>query len=149
METVPLNPLGKKDIKILESALLVSAIFSPEVIEKIKDPKERVTWVDSLAVAAAAFARKKAGMSITEIAEELGRSESTIMNHLEGKTEAGKIIQKVYEELVRNKGEVRVKVVEDSATSKKLEELRSKLDLLENKLKEVIEVFDDIKRTVE
>jgi len=140
METVPLSPISKEDISKLETALLVQAIFDPEVIEKIKDPKERVTWVDSLAVAAGAFARRKAGMSITEIADELGRSESTIRNHIEGKTEAGKIIQKVYEKLVKNKGKLEIEIVEESISKKKLEELKMKLRELEENLKKVIDI---------
>ena len=149
MESVPLQPLGKEDIKKLEAALLVSALFSPEVIEKIKDPHERVSWVDSLAVAAAALARRKAGMSITEIAEELGRSESTIMNHLEGKTEAGKIIQKVYDHLVANKGVLEVKLAEESISEKKLQNLKSRIEEIESKLKEIIDLFDELRKSLE
>ena len=149
MEVVPLQPLSKEDIKKLETALLVAALFDPEVIEKIKDPHERITWVDSLAVAAAAFARRKAGMSVEEIAEELGRSEVTIRHHLEGKTEAGKIIQKVYERLVKSKGVLEVKMIDESVAQKKLEKVKAKLDELEQKLKEVVDLFDEIKKEVE
>jgi len=149
MEEIPLQPLGKKEISLLGTALLIGALFDPEVLEKIKNPTDRVTWVDSLAVAAAAFARRKAGMSITEIAEEIGRSESTIRNHLEGKTEAGKIIQKIYEKLVERRGKLEIKILENVELEKKLKDLKLKIEELENKLKEVINIFDDIKKILE
>ena len=149
MDIVPLQPLGKQDISKLETALLVGALFDSEVIEKIKDPKERVTWVDSLAVAAGAFARRKAGMSITEIADELGRSESTIRNHLEGKTEAGKIIQKIYQKLVDNKGHLEIKLIDESVNQKKLEEVRSKIEAMEDSLRGLVEIFDELKKLIE
>ncbi|RLI30434.1 MAG: transcriptional regulator, partial [Candidatus Hecatellales archaeon] len=78
MSEVPLSPVGKEEIHRLESALLVGTLFRPEVLEELRDPTERLTWVDSLAVAAAALAREKAKMPVSRIAEELGRSEATI-----------------------------------------------------------------------
>jgi len=145
MENIPLQPLSRKDIYMLETALLVSALFDAEVLEKIKNPSDRVTWVDSLAVVDA-LARKKSGMSITEIAEEIGRSESTIRNHLEGKTEAGRIILKVYEKLVEQGGKLEIRVLEATELEKKVKELKAKLEDLENKLKGVIDTFDEIKK---
>jgi len=139
---VPLQPMGKQDIQLLETALLVAALFHPQVIEKIKNPADRVTWVDSLAVAAAAFARRKAGMSVTEIAEELGRSESTIRNHLEGKTEAGKIIQMVYEDLVKKGGEFEVTIVEAAEMKTKLQRIKEALQEVVNKLEEVLKELE-------
>ena len=59
---------------------------------------------DSLAVAAGALAREKAGIPVSRIAEELGRSEATIRNHLGGRTEAGRLVWETYEMLRR--GEV-------------------------------------------
>lgn len=59
MVEVPLNPIGREEIHRLESVLLFATLFRPEVIELIKDPAERLTWVDSLAVAAGAIAREK------------------------------------------------------------------------------------------
>jgi len=149
MEVVPLQPLGKEDVKKLETALLVAALFDPEVIEKIKNPHDRVTWVDSLAVAAAALARRKAGMTIEQIADDIGRSETTIRNHLEGKTEAGKIIQKVYEKLVKNKGVLEIRMIDEGIAEKKIEKLKEKLDEFESKLKELVDLFDQIKREIE
>jgi probable regulatory domain-containing protein len=66
-----------------------------------EDPKDRITWIDSLAVAAGALAREKAGMSVSRIADELGRGEQTIRAHLTGKTEAGKLVRETYEMLLK------------------------------------------------
>jgi predicted transcriptional regulator len=63
---VPLKPLGREDIQKLEAVLLLGtcARARKDVIEKMRsaDPKDRITWIDSLAVAAGALAREKAGM---------------------------------------------------------------------------------------
>jgi hypothetical protein len=68
-------------------------------LELIKDLNERSTWIDSLTIAAAAYARYKAGMTISLIADELGRSEKTIRNHISGKTKAGSLIIETYEKI--------------------------------------------------
>ena len=54
-----------------------------------------------MAVAAGALAREKAGMSVTRIADELGRGEQTIRSHLTGRTEAGKLVRETYEMLLK------------------------------------------------
>ena len=54
-----------------------------------------------MAVAAAALAREKAKMTVSQIADELGRSEATIRNHLGGKTKAGQIVRETYERFLR------------------------------------------------
>jgi len=72
---IPLNPIGKQDIHKLETILLAATLFRPEVLDMIRSSVERLTWVDSLAVAAGALAREKAGMTLSEIADELGRTE--------------------------------------------------------------------------
>ena len=54
-----------------------------------------------MAVAAAALAREKAKMTVSQIADELGRSEATIRNHLGGKTKAGQIVKETYERFLR------------------------------------------------
>ena len=105
---VPLKPLGKREIQQLEIALIIGTLYRPEVLELIRDPAERATWMDSLAVAAAAFARHKAGVPVTQIAEELGRSEHSIRNHINEKTKAGKLVAETYEKLKR--GELRLVV---------------------------------------
>jgi probable regulatory domain-containing protein len=101
MNEVPLSPVGREEIHKLEAVLLVNSILRPDVLEELRSSEERVTWVDSLAVAAAALAREKAKMSISKIAEELGRTEVTIRNHLQGKTRAGEIVKETYEKIAR------------------------------------------------
>jgi Predicted transcriptional regulators len=91
-KSIPLNPLGKNDIKKLETFLIIGTLYRPEILELIKDPNERSTWIDSLAIAAAAYARYKAGMPISLIADELGRSEETIRNHISGKTKGSSLV---------------------------------------------------------
>ena len=85
---IHLNPVGRQDIHKLESVLLVTTLLRPEVLDMIRASTERLTWVDSLAVAAGALAREKAGMTLTQIAEELGRTEQTIRKHLKEESKA-------------------------------------------------------------
>ncbi len=101
MSEVSLSPVGREQIHRLESALLIGSILRPDVIEELRNPEERLTWVDSLAVAAAALAREKAKLSVSQIADEIGRSEATIRNHLQGKTKAGQIVRETYERFAR------------------------------------------------
>jgi len=108
LSNVPLKPLGKREISQLEMALIIGTLYRPEILELIRDPIERSTWVDSLAVAAGAYARMKAGMPVSQIAEELGRSEQTIRGHLNLKTKAGKLVHETYEKL--KKGELKLLV---------------------------------------
>jgi len=62
--------------------------------------------MDSLAVVA--FARYKASIPVTQIADELGRSEHSIRNHINEKTKAGKPVAETYEKLRR--GELKLVV---------------------------------------
>lgn len=142
MEEVPLKPIGREEIHKLESALLVGTLFRSEVLEALKNPEERLTWVDSLAVAAGALAREKAGMSVTEIAEDLGRSEATIRNHLTGKTKAGKLVRETYDRFAREG--VKLEVLETEKLSKELEEEKKKREELEKKLNMVKETLSDL-----
>ena len=96
-EEIPLNPIGKKDIHKLETILLTATLLRPEVLDIIRSSSERITWIDSLAIAAAALAREKAGMTVTQIAEELGRTEQTIRKHLKEESKAGQLIKETYE----------------------------------------------------
>lgn len=98
---ISLTPLGREDIHKLEAALLVGTLFRKEVLDLIRDPSERLTWIDSLAVAAGALAREKAKMSVRDIAEDLGRSEAVIRGHLAGKTKAGELVRETYEKFVK------------------------------------------------
>ena len=108
MTLVPLKPVGREEVRKLELALILGSLFRKDVIEKALNSTDKVTWLDSLIIAAGALARDRAGYTLARIAEELGRSETTIRNHLAGKTEAGKIVKETYEELVRSKGELKL-----------------------------------------
>ncbi|ABM81055.1 transcriptional regulator [Hyperthermus butylicus] len=132
---VPLRPTSKKEIKLLETALIVATLYRPEIIELIRDPLEKATWLDSLAIAAAALAREKAGYSISQIAEELGRSETTIRAHLQGKTKAGKIVRETYEKLVRGEPTISLPF----AVAEEGDECRRELEKLREELKELRE----------
>ena len=140
---VPLAPVTKNEIHRLESALLVTTLFRPEVLEALESPEERLTWVDSLAVAAAAYARHKAGVSASRIAEELGRSEHSIQQHIQGRTKAGRLVQESYRLLVRREGKIEIgveaPVVLDEA---KLRELAKKL---EEALRAASEAVEELK----
>jgi len=103
-EEVPLKPMGKDEIRRLELALLLGTLLRPDVLEKVRSSEDRLTWLDSLVVAAGALARERAGYSASKIAEELGRTEATVRNHLAGKTEAGKLVRDTYEEIRRRGG---------------------------------------------
>lgn len=158
---IPLNPLGREEIHRLESILLFATLFRPEVIELIKDPAERLTWVDSLAVAAGAIAREKAGMAVREIADELGRAEAIIRKHLKGETKAGQLVRETYElikagrldELVRNvevlaKGGQLVALEEYEKLKRSLAELNAQLDELRKENKELKGKLEKARETI-
>ncbi|NJD98781.1 hypothetical protein E3E26_03080 [Thermococcus sp. LS1] len=156
---VPLNPLGREEIHRLESVLLFATLFRPEVIELIKDPAERLTWVDSLAVAAGAIAREKAGMTVGEIADELGRTEATVRKHLKGETKAGQLVRETYElikqgkldELVKNvevlaKGGQLIALEEYENLKKEKEKLEAKVGELERALRNALAEKDELEK---
>jgi probable regulatory domain-containing protein len=91
------------------------------------NPKDRITWIDSLAVAAGALAREKAGMTITRIADELGRGEQTVKAHLTGKTEAGKLVKETYEMLVRGE-KVLTFIVREAEEASEVEKLKAEVE---------------------
>ncbi len=148
---IPLRPTSKKEIQQLEMALIIATLYSPEVIELIKDPIERATWVDSLAVAAAALARYKAGYSIRQIADEVGRSETMIRAHLNGKTKAGKLVLQTYEKLKR--GELKIVVpflrVPKTMVEADLQAMREEKKKFEEELKRTKEELENLKRQYE
>ena len=159
-EEIPLTPVGREDIHKLESALLIASIFSPRVLEELENPRERLTWIDSLAVAAAALAREKAKMTVSQIAEELGRSEATIRNHLQGKTKAGQIVRETYERFLREGVKIPsppelfkekyASLAESAAkeAQEELQKLRSELDSLKSKLSEYESKISDYERKI-
>jgi probable regulatory domain-containing protein len=92
-ERSTLKPLGKEDIRKLELSLILGTLLRPDVMDAIRKAEDKLTWLDSLIIAAGALARERAGYSLGKIAEELGRTESTIRNHLTGRTEAGRLVR--------------------------------------------------------
>jgi len=150
MSEIPLKPITKEDIRKLELALILGTLFRSEVLQQIRDAEDKVTWLDSLVIAAAALARDRAGIPISIIAEELGRSETTIRNHLTGRTEAGRLVKETYEMLLKKGGrieellaisismnidELRKRIYE---LEQEVKELRSKLEFVKSKLTEII-----------
>ena len=122
------QPIGREEIHRLEAALLIGSLFRPEVMEEIRNSGERLTWVDSLAVAAGALARSKAGMSVSEIAEELGRTEQTIREHLKGETKAGKIVSETYELFKEGKLDLEKIFVDSSEIKERLEKAKAEIE---------------------
>ncbi|PUA33666.1 MAG: transcriptional regulator [Zestosphaera tikiterensis] len=142
-EEIPLKPLGKEEVRKLELALLFGTLFRPDVLEKIRSAEDRLTWLDSLVIAAGALARDRAGYSTAKIAEELGRTESTIRNHLTGKTEAGKIIKETYELLRQKNGRLEIQLPLPTT-----EHVESKVRELTKKLEEQEKVINELKAEV-
>ncbi|RLF06458.1 MAG: transcriptional regulator [Thermoprotei archaeon] len=130
-EEIPLKPLSKSDIHKLETALMIATLLREDVLEKIRESTERLTWIDSLAVAAGALARARAGMTASQIADDLGRSEATIRRHLSGKTEAAKLVEETYRRFVREG----VKIELPLGLGARVEELKKRVEELEAKLR--------------
>jgi probable regulatory domain-containing protein len=159
---VPLKPLGREDIQKLEAVLLLGTVSRKDVIEKMRsaDPKDRITWIDSLAVAAGAIAREKAGMTVPRIADELGRGEQTVRAHLTGKTEAGKLVRETYEMLLKGEKVLTFMVREAETTPSKEEverlkaeierekrekaELQEKLSKLQTKIENAAKTLEEV-----
>jgi len=127
---IPLKPIGAKEVRELELALIIATMLRSDIFQEILEPREFTTWLDSLAVAAGALARDKAGYPISRIAEELGRTETTIRNHLQGKTKAGQLVKETYDMLRRGK----IKLALPAQGSKELENLKARVKELEEKL---------------
>jgi probable regulatory domain-containing protein len=134
---VPVKPVSKREIKQLEAVLIIGTLFRPDVLQAALSKEEFLTWVDSLAVAASALAMEKAGYTISQIAEELGRTEATIRRHLRGETKAGKLVRETYEMLVKGELKLAVPIVSPEAEEevKKLSEEVKKLEDELNKLR--------------
>ncbi|MEM2336689.1 MAG: transcriptional regulator [Candidatus Bathyarchaeia archaeon] len=157
---VPLKPLGREDIQKLEAVLLLGTVSRKDVIEKMRsaDPKDRITWIDSLAVAAGALARKKAGMTVTRIADELGRGDQTVRAHLTGKTEAGKLVRETYEMLLKGEKVLTfiVKEAEVLPSKEEIEKLKAEIERgrrekieLQERLHKIQSKIEDALRTLE
>jgi probable regulatory domain-containing protein len=144
---VPLKPLGREDVQKLEAVLLLGTVSRKDVIEKMRsaDPKDRITWIDSLAVAAGALAREKAGMSTPRIADELGRGEQTVRAHLTGKTEAGKLVRETYEMLLKGE-KVLAFMVKETETPQSKEEIERLKVEIEKERREKAELQEKINK---
>ncbi|MEM5832182.1 MAG: helix-turn-helix domain-containing protein [Candidatus Aenigmatarchaeota archaeon] len=125
MNDIPLKPIGKEEIRKLELSLILGTLFRQEVLESIRNAEDKITWLDSLIIAAGAFARDRAGITISKIAEELGRSEQTIRNHLTEKTEAGKLVKQTYESFVRGE---KPALIFSTEAEEKLKKVKQKLE---------------------
>ena len=137
MSEISLSPIGKEQIHKLETILLVNSILRPEVLEELENPEGRITWVDSLAVAAAALARERDKMTVSQIAEELGRTEATIRNHLQGKTRAGQIVRETFERIARDGADI---ILPTMLSSEEISRLKDELER-EKKLRQEMQVF--------
>jgi len=144
-KSIPLNPLGKNDIKKLETFLVIGTLYRPEILELIKDPNERSIWIDSLAIAAAAYARYKAGMPISLIADELGRSEETIRNHISGKTKAGSLIIETYEKI--KSGQLNL-ILSFNSSNKELDDLKNQVKNLKEEIEKLKMERDELKNMI-
>ncbi|MEB3816420.1 MAG: transcriptional regulator [Desulfurococcales archaeon] len=125
---IPVKPTSPREVRELELALIIGTLFRPDVLKMIMSPEEFTTWVDSLAVAAGALAREKAGYTISRIAEELGRTETTIRNHLQGKTKAGALVNETYKMLVRGKLRIAIPAATGLASREEVEKLKNELE---------------------
>ncbi|MEM3449231.1 MAG: transcriptional regulator [Nitrososphaerota archaeon] len=164
-EEISLTPIGREQIHKLESALLIASIFSPSVLSELQNPTERLTWIDSLAVAAAAVAREKAKMSVSQIAEELGRTEATIRNHLQGKTRAGQIIRETYNRFLKEGVKIPIspelfkikqsylmeenKTMEIESLKLEIESLKKQIQENQVKIKEYEELINRLRTNIE
>ncbi|PLJ78322.1 transcriptional regulator [Infirmifilum sp. SLHALR2] len=147
MSEIPLKPVGKEDVRRLELSLILGTLLRPEVIDAIRNAEDKLTWLDSLVVAAGALARERAGYSIVKIAEELGRTEATIRNHLAAKTEAGKLVKETYEKLLQSGGRLDIPIL-GAASQSQVEELRKRVEELERKLENVRKALEEILRSI-
>ncbi len=142
---VPVKPVSKREIKQLEAMLIIGTLFRPDVLQAALSKEEFLTWVDSLAVAAAALAMEKAGYSIRQIAEELGRTEATIRRHLRGETKAGKLVRETYEMLVRGELKLAVPIVSPEA-EEELKKLQEQVKQLEEELSKTRDEFEKLRK---
>ncbi|MEZ0346002.1 MAG: transcriptional regulator [Infirmifilum sp.] len=138
---VPLKPIGKEDIRKLELSLILATLLRVDVIEVIRNAEDKLTWLDSLVVAAGALARERAGYSIVKIADELGRTENTIRNHLTGKTEAGRLVKEAYERLVQSGGKLELPGYTHTS---EVEELKKRVEELEKKIEGVKKTLGEL-----
>jgi len=79
---------------------------------------------------------------VSQIAEELGRTEATIRKHLKGETKARKLVRETYEMLVRGELKISMPVVSRERHEEKVKQLTSEIEKLReenSKLKDEVE----------
>ncbi len=144
---IPVTPLSRREMKQLEAALIIGTVLRKDVLQAIISREEITTWLDSLAVAAAAFAMDKAGYPLSQIANELGRTEATIRKHLKGETKAGQLIKETYEMLIRGELKMSIPIAGVTEDINKLvsevESLRKENSLLKDRLNEIMNIVSN------
>ncbi len=136
--SISLTPIGREQIHKLETALLLGTLFREDVLNMLKEPEDRLTWVDALAVAAAAIAREAAKMSVSEIADDLGRSEASIRQHLSGKSKAGKLVKETYGRFTKEGVNLNLPLT-DTNVNEKVNSILSRYEETVKRLKEDLE----------
>ncbi len=149
LTNVPVRPTSASEVRELEIALIIGTIFRPDVIKEILHPREFTTWLDSLAVAAGALAREKAGYTVAKIAEDLGRSETTIRNHLQGKTKAGQLVRQTYEMLARGNLVLSIPSIAGGEALEKAKKLEEELSRLKEAVSKAVEHLKEATRVLE
>jgi probable regulatory domain-containing protein len=159
--SIPLRPIGREEIRKLEVALLLGTLFREDVLEMLKSMEGRLTWVNSLAFAAAAVAREAAKMSVREIADDIGIAEASIRQHLQGKSKAGKLVKETYERFVKEGASINLPFASIKDDVKEKEKVtKEKIDLIINKYEDSIKrlnedletlrsLMDELKRLAE
>jgi|GEM_PF-900234 len=161
--SIPLRPIGREEIHRLEVALLLGTLFREDVLDMLKSMEGRLTWVNSLAFAAAAVAREAAKMSVREIADDIGIAEASIRQHLQGKSKAGKLVRETYERFVKEGASINLpfaSITTKDDLKEKEKVIKEKIDLIINKYEDSIKrlnddlgalrsLMDELKRLVE
>ncbi len=94
-----------------------------------------------IGIAAAALARQKAGMTLSQIAEDIGRTESTVRNHLQGKSKAGQLVLETYRKFLREGVKLEILAGEEvEEFKKKLKEKEKEVEELKEKLRRIVEL---------
>lgn len=134
---IPAMPLTKKDAKLLEAALIMGTVLRSDILQQLISKEEVTTWLDSLAVAAAAFAMEKAGYPLSKISEELGRAEATIRRHLKGETKAGQLVKETYELLVKKQLKISIPLFPSEESEENLQKVIRELEEVKKQLQEL------------
>ncbi len=144
--SIPLRPIGREEIHRLEVALLLGTLFREDVLDMLRSMEGRLTWVNSLAFAAAAVAREAAKMSVREIADDIGIAEASIRQHLQGKSKAGKLVRETYERFVKEGASINLPfaniTIKDDVKERE-QVIKEKISLIINKYEDSIKRIDE------